>query len=105
MSHIRLLTIEHYKSIRHVALECERVNIFLGKPNAGKSNILEAISLLGAGLMPFAAHFMEGFLRYKSIIHLFYDFNFEKAIIVKADETSAKLFPSPFGFNFSIIAS
>jgi len=105
MSHIRKLAIENFKSIRHVALECERVNIFLGKPNAGKSNILEAISLLGAGLMPFTSHFMEGFLRYKSIIHLFNDYNLEKAIKIKADETSAKLFPSPFGYNFSILAS
>ncbi|NUN99758.1 MAG: AAA family ATPase [Saprospiraceae bacterium] len=105
MNHIQKLTIENFKSIRHVSLEGERVNIFLGKPNAGKSNILEAISLLGAGFMPFTANFMAGFLRYKSINHLFNDYNLEKRINVKADDVSAKLSLSPLGYNFSITGS
>lgn len=38
--------IRNFKSIRQVSLEnCERINLFIGKPNSGKSNILEALSL------------------------------------------------------------
>ena len=40
------LTVENFKSIRRLELECRRVNIFIGEPNTGKSNILEALGLL-----------------------------------------------------------
>lgn len=39
------IKIENFKSLRSVALnDCQRINIFIGKPNVGKSNILEALS-------------------------------------------------------------
>jgi AAA15 family ATPase/GTPase len=38
--------IRNFKSIRQVSLEnCARINLIIGKPNTGKSNILEALSL------------------------------------------------------------
>jgi len=38
--------IRNFKSIRQISLEnCARINLFIGKPNTGKSNILEALSL------------------------------------------------------------
>ena len=40
------IKIENFKSLRHIELnDCKRINIFIGKPNVGKSNILEALSL------------------------------------------------------------
>lgn len=39
------LSIENYKSISHLHLDCERINILIGEPNSGKSNILEALDL------------------------------------------------------------
>jgi AAA15 family ATPase/GTPase len=48
MSHIKNIEIKNFKSIRHAKIEdCRRVNVFIGYPNVGKSNILEALSLLG----------------------------------------------------------
>jgi len=47
--HIKTLRIENFKSIKEMELECSRINVFVGKPNVGKSNILEAIGLLGVG--------------------------------------------------------
>ena len=70
-------------------MDCERINVFIGKPNAGKSNILEAISLLGAGYSK--SKFMEGFIRYKSIVQLFSDFNFETPITIRANDYIAQL--------------
>ena len=43
---MKKLTVENFKSIRRLELECRRVNIFIGEPNTGKSNILEALGLL-----------------------------------------------------------
>ncbi len=40
------LHIKNFKSIKDLELDASRINIFIGKPNSGKSNILEAISLL-----------------------------------------------------------
>jgi len=43
---VEKLIVENFKSIRRLELECRRVNIFIGEPNTGKSNILEALGLL-----------------------------------------------------------
>ena len=40
--------IKNFKSIKELRLDCKRVNVFIGKPNVGKSNILEGLGLLGA---------------------------------------------------------
>ncbi len=42
---INHLQINNYKSIRRMDLDCNRINVFIGEPNVGKSNILEALSL------------------------------------------------------------
>lgn len=45
-NHIHNIEIKNFKSIRHQKIEdCRRVNVFIGYPNTGKSNILEALSL------------------------------------------------------------
>jgi AAA15 family ATPase/GTPase len=38
-----------YKSIRAAELAPRRVNVFIGEPNSGKSNLLEALALLSEG--------------------------------------------------------
>jgi AAA15 family ATPase/GTPase len=43
---IKNIEITNFKSIRHAEVkDCRRVNVFVGYPNVGKSNILEALSL------------------------------------------------------------
>ena len=39
------LEIKNYKSINQMELNCSRINVFIGEPNSGKSNILEALDL------------------------------------------------------------
>lgn len=46
MEHIKRINIENYKSIHFLELDCNRINLFIGEPNSGKSNILEALNLL-----------------------------------------------------------
>jgi AAA15 family ATPase/GTPase len=45
MDMIRQLQINNYKSIGQLNLSCSRINVFVGEPNVGKSNILEALDL------------------------------------------------------------
>ena len=86
---IENLHIQNFKSVRDVRLDCARINLFVGKPNAGKSNILEAISLLGAGYSQ--GRFMKGFIRYKTLVQLFSNFNFREGIKVETDKWVATL--------------
>jgi hypothetical protein len=43
---IEHLAIERFKSILSLALPCRKVNVFIGAPDTGKTNILEALYLL-----------------------------------------------------------
>lgn len=45
---LRQLRIEGFKSLRDVTLDLGRFNVFIGANGAGKTNLLEAIGLLGA---------------------------------------------------------
>ncbi len=87
---IKNLHIKNFKSVRDLKLDCDRINIFIGKPNAGKSNILEAISLLGAEYSE-SNKFMSDFIRYGKISQLFSNNNFRSPINVKADDITASL--------------
>jgi AAA15 family ATPase/GTPase len=40
------LHVRNFKSVKAVDLKCSRINVFIGEPNTGKSNILETIALL-----------------------------------------------------------
>lgn len=72
MSHIKNIEIKNFKSIRHAKIEdCRRVNVFIGYPNVGKSNILEAMSLMSfvrARQRPIGLH---GLVRYERLTQLF----------------------------------
>lgn len=71
---IKQLEIRNFKSIKHLKLTCKRVNVFIGEPNTGKSNILEALGFL--------SHLYYGrlgdFVRFETMMDLFYDRNLEK---------------------------
>lgn len=84
---IKNLHIQNFKSVRDLSLDCDRINIFIGKPNAGKSNILEAISLLGADYSK--QTFMKGMVRYDTMDHFFSGGRLAEKIQVKADDFSA----------------
>lgn len=45
MERIERLLINNYKSINKLDLDCSRINVLIGEPNVGKSNILEALDL------------------------------------------------------------
>lgn len=43
---IRDIKIENFKSLNNCEIkECKKINLFIGRPNVGKSNILEALSI------------------------------------------------------------
>jgi AAA15 family ATPase/GTPase len=62
------LSISHFKSIRDLGLKAKKINVFIGEPNAGKSNIIEALSLLSN-----SRHQFRNYVRFKDLTDLFFD--------------------------------
>lgn len=83
MEHIHNIEIKNFKSIRHAVIDgCKRVNVFVGPPNVGKSNILEALSVL-----QFAAkreHDLDfhDFCRYEKEPEIFFEANTKEQTFV-----------------------
>src|SRR5271157_4367003 len=81
------LEIQNFKSIRHVKLRSSRLNILIGEPNTGKSNILEAI-----GLLSHVCHGpINGFVRFESMTDLFYDHVLDAPIDVECNGRDLKV--------------
>lgn len=80
---IKDLHIQNFKSIKDLKLDCKRINLFIGKPNVGKSNILEGVSLL-ADRTDFSNEFFK-YIRYDKLHNLFFESEIKVPIIIESD--------------------
>lgn len=78
---IKQLSIKNFKSIRELDLSCRRVNVFIGEPNVGKTNILEALALRCAGCL---SHFCA-VQRVTSATDLHFDLDVSNSVEVRID--------------------
>ena len=77
MNFIDNIEIKNFKSIRHQKIEgCKRINVFVGGPNIGKSNLLEAIGLFS--INKDATNFCD-FVRVGKCTTLFFNGNVGKS--------------------------
>ncbi|MGC9145704.1 MAG: AAA family ATPase [Nitrososphaeria archaeon] len=68
---INLLEVENFKSLKNVTVNCKKINLIIGEPNTGKSNLLEAIGVLSwLGYMNFFS--IKSFVRMEMMADLFY---------------------------------
>lgn len=75
MEKIKQIEISNFKSIKHLKIDgCNTINIFVGMPNAGKSNILEAMSLSYL-VYPDLNDNLNDFIRYNKFTDLFFEGN------------------------------
>ena len=86
---LKELEIKNFKSIKHLKTDCKRVNVFIGKPNVGKSNILEALGLFDLGRSRNEKKILSEFIRYEEISNLFYDDDLLNIIEVNTDKVRA----------------
>ncbi len=69
---ITKLSVSNFKSVRQLDIECKKVNLFIGEPNTGKSNILEALALLSWWGRP--GQNLDDYVRFhQATQNLFYD--------------------------------
>jgi len=74
-NHIDYIIINNFKSVRLAEIrDCRRINLFIGKPNVGKSNILEAFSLFSISYLGYTKNkSLQHFVRAESDSELFFD--------------------------------
>lgn len=91
------ITIENFKSIRRLQVESlNRINLFIGKPNAGKSNFIEALSLFSIPCLRVnASRKLFNLLRFETEAELFHNGNFEKDASISTNIGKCKLSYSP----------
>lgn len=70
-------------------MPCKKLNVFIGEPNSGKSNIIEALALQSQNM--FGTELNKNIFRYKTIGDLFYDFNINTPIEVRTDDKKTGL--------------
>ena len=86
---IQDLTIKNFKSLKELSISCKKLNVFIGEPNSGKSNIIEALSLQSQNAV--GEKLNEDIFRYKTVGDLFFDFNINNPIEVFTNEKSTVL--------------
>ncbi len=75
MQKIDNIEIKNFKSIRYAEIkDCKRINVFIGYPNVGKSNILEALSTIQYCKMPKEIDLKDLF-RFEDAAELFFEAN------------------------------
>jgi len=78
---MKKLNIQNFKSIKNLEFDCKKINIFIGAPNTGKSNILEGIGLFS---LPYAK--LEDLARFdEDISNLFYDQDLGNKIMISSE--------------------
>jgi AAA15 family ATPase/GTPase len=68
---ITKLSVSNFKSVRQLDIECKKINLFIGEPNTGKSNILEALALMSWCADP--GQNLGDYVRFQAAQYLFYD--------------------------------
>ncbi|MBB6108706.1 ATPase/GTPase, AAA15 family [Mucilaginibacter lappiensis] len=90
---IEQLHIKNFKSIKSSHIDgCKRINLFIGRPNVGKSNILEALSVFS---IPFLkenkSKSLTNLIRLENETELFYSGNFDDFISIHSNIGNADL--------------
>ena len=96
---INNVSIRNFKSIKALDFSPKKINVFLGKPNTGKSNILEALGIFS---LPPKAKELKEIVRIENTSNLFYDNEISEEIKIQAGNYSCSIkFKNG---NFNIVA-
>jgi len=80
---INQLGIRNFKSIKDLKISCKKLNVFIGEPNSGKSNIIEALSLRSQNAIGDTLN--KEMFRYNNVGDLFFDFNINNPIEISSE--------------------
>ena len=87
MEKIKNISITNFKSIKHLKInDCNKINVFIGMPNAGKSNILEGLSIFGLLESIYSINNLKDFLRFEEVNELFFESNYTDFIEININD-------------------
>ncbi|WP_367155279.1 ATP/GTP-binding protein [Methylomonas sp. HYX-M1] len=83
--------IRNFKSLKDATLQdCKRINVLIGKPNVGKSNILEAIGLFSLPYIRYSqSDKITQFVKLENLTEMFFDGNTENTIDISTDSNDS----------------
>lgn len=89
---INSISVTNFKSLKHCTIsDCKRINLFIGRPNVGKSNILEALSSFS---IPFlkenTSKNLNQLIRLESATEIFYNGHFEQPARIECEKGIAQ---------------
>lgn len=92
-SKIKSVSIKNFKSVKSVTLsDCRRINVLIGRPNVGKSNILEALALFDVPYMVNSSNkSLKSLVRIENTADLFHNGLSAMPIEVSADGISLNM--------------
>ena len=86
---VEKISIKNFKSIKDLEFDAKKINLFIGKPNTGKSNILEALGMFS---LPYLDQDdLRFFIRAERVIDLFFDNQTSQRIEIKGDNISCQV--------------
>lgn len=86
---IKKLSVKNFKSIKELEIDCRKINLFIGEPNTGKSNILEALGVLSWCAYREKSEELKEYVRFEYMDNLFYDNSTDKPITIEILEAEA----------------
>lgn len=91
------IDILNFKSIRNCEIpDCKRINLFIGRPNVGKSNILEALSLFSIPyLKENYSKKLTNLIRLENDTELFYNGEYEQETVINTNLGTCRLEYNP----------
>ena len=97
---IENLSVKNFKSIKDLQIECKQINLFIGEPNAGKSNILEALGMLS--WCYYRRPNLKEYVRFQGTQNLFYDDLLDQTVEIKSENFIINIKFEHDNFNFEI---
>jgi len=88
------LKIKNFKSVKDVELDLKRVNLMIGEPNTGKSNIREAFSFFSL-LAEHSTRMIKNYIRLTELTDFFYDNLTDEPSLLALDDFSYSISYSP----------
>ncbi|MDQ3072707.1 MAG: AAA family ATPase [Bacteroidota bacterium] len=85
---IEEVVVLNFKSIKSAQFGCKRINVIIGPPNSGKSNLLEAIGLFSLFNADCKIHHL---VRFQTLYNLFHDNSIEENLHIRTDQHQIRI--------------